>query len=463
MQQDRRDEYDEGTTMTSSATIDVQREPRRVQTTYLVLMLLNTLAASLIWGINTLFLLDAGLSNTEAFAANAFFTAGMVLFEVPTGMVADTWGRRASYLVGSLTLAVTTLLYLAAWQAHAPFWVWAVTSLLLGLGFTFFSGATEAWLVDALKATGFTGTLESVFAKGQIVGGAAMLAGSVAGGLIAQSANLGVPYMLRAVILGATFVVAFLLMKDLGFAPSRGRRPLPYMKGLLGASVRHGLGNRPVRWVMLAAPFSGGVGIYAFYAMQPYLLELYGDEQAYGVAGLAAAIVAGAQIVGGLLVPHIGRVFRRRTTVLATGVGASALVLLLIAGTTSFWTAVGLLVVWGLIFAATAPVLQAYLNGLIPSEQRATVLSFASLMGSSGGVVFQPVLGKAADAWSYSASYLVASALQLVALPLMVLARRENPESDPIETSGATSRMTSRERGRADQVPAGSTAECGTC
>ena len=71
-------------------------------------MLGNTLAASLIWGINTIFLLDAGLSNLEAFAANAFFTAGMVLFEVPTGIVADMWGRRISFLLGTVTLAVTT-------------------------------------------------------------------------------------------------------------------------------------------------------------------------------------------------------------------------------------------------------------------------------------------------------------------------------------------------------------------
>ena len=60
-------------------------------------MLGNTLAASLIWGINTIFLLDAGLSNLEAFAANAFFSAGMVLFEVPTGIVADR--RRAARLL----------------------------------------------------------------------------------------------------------------------------------------------------------------------------------------------------------------------------------------------------------------------------------------------------------------------------------------------------------------------------
>src|SRR6478672_8120752 len=175
--------------------------PRTIQRTYLLLMLGNTLAASLIWGINTIFLLDAGLSNLEAFAANAFFTAGMVLFEVPTGVVADTVGRRASYLLGTLTLAGSTLLYVALWQIEAAFWAWAIVSILIGLGFTFFSGAVEAWLVDALTATGFTGELESVFARGQIVGGGAMLTGSVAGGFIARETSLGVPFVLRGVVL----------------------------------------------------------------------------------------------------------------------------------------------------------------------------------------------------------------------------------------------------------------------
>src|SRR5688500_16140119 len=165
---------------------------RKIQKIYLHLLLLHTLAASFIWGINTLFLLDAGLTNTEAFAAYAFFTAGMVIFEVPTGVVADTRGRRTSYLLGTLTLAVSTLLYLLLWRVSAPFWAWAITSALLGLGFTFFSGAVEAWLVDALTFSGYTrdgGTLESVFAKGEIVEGIAMLGGSVAGGLIAQTTS----------------------------------------------------------------------------------------------------------------------------------------------------------------------------------------------------------------------------------------------------------------------------------
>jgi MFS family permease len=412
-------------------------EPRTVQRVYLVLMLFNTLAASFIWGINTLFLLDAGLSSTAAFGANALFTAGMVAFEVPTGVVADTWGRRVSYLLGAVTLAVSTVLYWMAWHAHAPFWAWAATSVLLGLGFTFFSGATEAWLVDALKFTGFKGSLESVFAKGQIVSGAAMLSGSVLGGLVAQWTDLGVPYILRALALVVTFVVAFLYMRDWGFVPKSGSHPVREMRHVLRSSVRYGLGNPPVRWMMLAAPFSFGVGIYAFYAMQPYLLELYGNEQAYSIAGLAAAIIAGAEIAGGMAAPRIRLLFRRRTSALLAGLLVEVALLALLGLTTAFWVAVGLLVLWGLSGAATLPIRQAYVNGLIPSEQRATVLSFDNLLGSSGGVVIQPVLGKVADASSYAASYLVAAAVQLAAAPFLALARQTRASSDPVEAEPA--------------------------
>src|SRR5690606_38583999 len=98
----------------------------------------------------------------------------------------------------------STLLYLLMWDLHAPLLGWAVASILLGLGFTFFSGATEAWLVDALSATGFSGNLESVFGRAQVVSGFAMLVGTVLGGVIAQLTDLGVPYIVRAAMLGVT-------------------------------------------------------------------------------------------------------------------------------------------------------------------------------------------------------------------------------------------------------------------
>jgi MFS family permease len=413
----------------------------QVQRVYLLLTLLTTLAASFIWGVNTLFLLDAGLNNTEAFAANAFFSIGMVIFEVPTGVVADTRGRRFSFMLGAGTLLLSTVLYLAMWQIEAPFIGWALASILLGLGFTFFSGATEAWLVDALGATGFTGNLETVFGRGQTIGGIAMLSGSVLGGIVAQLTNLGVPYVLRAIMLGVALLAAFWFMRDLGFKPKTDVSTREAMADITRGSIDGGLRNRPVRWMMLAAPFTGGIGIYAFYAMQPYLLELYGDPTAYSIAGLAAAIVAGAQIVGGLSVPIVRRFFSLRTNAIFLAVALESIILGAIAvvgfnmdslGITAFYLAIALLVLWALLSAVAGPIRQAFLNGVIASEQRATVLSFDSLMSSLGGVVAQPALGRVADVSGYAASYLVSGVVSAVALPFIFLARREQAPSDPI-------------------------------
>ncbi len=391
------------------------------------------MATSFIWGINTIFLLDAGLSNFEAFLANAFFSAGYVIFEVPTGIIADTYGRRLSYLLGALTLAISTALYLYMWQIQGPFWGWAVSSILLGLGYTFFSGATEAWLVDALHATNFKGSLDSVFAKAQIVGGAAMLTGSITGGLIAQFSNLGVPYILRSAVLLLNFATAFFLMQDLGFKPSRPKNPINEMRKIFTKSVDLGIKNPPVRWIMLTAPFATGVSFYIFYALQPFLLELYGDEKAYAIAGLIAALTGFSQIAGGIAASRIRKLFSKRTTAIFTGTFLTGLILVLVSLANNFWVAIALIFVWGLLFAAIGPIRQAYLNGIIPSEQRATVLSFDSLLGSSGAVVIQPALGKAADVYGYPMSYGLSSIFQWAALPFIYLSRRQNPKSDPIE------------------------------
>jgi MFS family permease len=411
--------------------------PRAIQRTYLTLMLGNTLAASFIWGINTIFLLDAGLSNLEAFAANAFFTGGMVIFEVPTGIVADTIGRRTSYLLGTITLSIASLLYVMLWQIEAAFWAWALISLALGLGFTFFSGAVEAWLVDALTATGYTGHLETVFGRGQIVTGVGMLTGSVAGGFIAQQFSLGVPFVLRGAILILMFGAAFRLMHDVGFTPEKGGRPLAEMRKIASNSIDYGWRVPAVKWLMVEALFTGGVGIYSFYALQPYLLELYGDPHAYEIAGLAAAIVAGAQILGGVAAPWIRGLFQRRTSALLVMAGIGVLTLALIGTIQNFWAVIGLTTVWGLLFAATMPIRQTYINGMIPSRQRATILSFDSMMGSSGGVWAQPILGRAADVWGYGSSYLLSAGIAAFALPSIALSRRQNAPADTVEITEA--------------------------
>jgi len=152
------------------------------------------------------------------------------------------------------------------------------------------------------------------------------------------------------------------------------------------------------------------------------LLELYGDKKAYAVAGFVAAIAALAQIAGGFLTPYLRRIFTRRTTAIFYGVLVSALAILAASFLNNFYIALVLIFVWGLMFAALMPITQAYLNALIPSKERATILSFNSLMGPTGGIVIQSALGKAADIWNYSTSFAIASFIQMGALPFIWLA-----------------------------------------
>ncbi|MFC7430621.1 MULTISPECIES: MFS transporter [unclassified Agrococcus] len=406
--------------------------PRAIQATYLALTGSTTLATSMIWGINTIFLLDAGLSNLEAFAANAFYTVGLLLFEIPTGVVADLRGRRLSFLLGSAVLAASTALYVLLWVWESPFWAWAAASVLLGFGYTFFSGAMEAWVVDALRSAGYRGELDGVFGRAQAASGAAMLVGSVLGGVLAQLVGLWLPFALRSLLLVASLVAAAIWMHDLGFTPMRARAGTA-MRQLLRVSVDVGLRDGRLRWLMLAGPFVGGSMGYVFYAAQPYLLELYGDPRAYALAGIVAALVAAAQIVGGMLAAPLRRVVRLRTSLMLGALVVSTLALVVAGVTSSFWVAVAMLAVWGLALSALMPVRRAYLNACIPSQQRATVLSFDSLLGSIGGFV-QPAFGRAADLQGYGVTIVASSVLQALAIPFVVAARRRR---DPVDAGEA--------------------------
>jgi MFS family permease len=124
--------------------------------------------------------------------------------------------------------------------------------------------------------------------------------------------------------------------------------------------------------------------------------------------------------------------FSRRTHALILGGILNVILLGLIGLTTNFVIALVLITAWCLVLAISAPLRQAFVNGLIPSGQRATVLSFDALMGSAGGVLAQPALGRAADVFGYATSYVIAAGIQAFAVPFIVLARLQKAASDPM-------------------------------
>lgn len=402
----------------------------RVRRVYYTLNALFTLSASLIWGVNTLFLLAAGLDIFWVMVTNAAFSASQILFEVPTGVIADTVGRRVSFLIGIAALIFSTLGYVGT-----AFFGWGlagfvVFSVLLGFGFTCQTGAVDAWLVDALDASGHVGGKESVFARSGMLTGAAMLVGTAGGGLLGQI-DLALPYLVRSGLLVVAWAVTFVAMHEIGFEP----RPLRLVsfagesRKILRAGVDHGWRHPVIRPLLFTSLLGGFLGWYLFYAAQPYALELLGRGDLVWVAGLVTALFAVSSIAGNSLVSRISRSRwgRRPARVLtvtalvmalsATGLGLTGL-LYREPAVAPFAVMVTLLLASGVCFGITTPVRQAFLNNHIPSAQRATVLSFDSFFGDIGAVVGQTGLGYAGKALGLAAAYAVGGVIDFLNVPL---------------------------------------------
>src|SRR5438477_10934749 len=404
----------------------------RIIRTYFAITGLFNLAMSLIWGIDTLFKMGAGLDIQQVLLTNAAFTLGSMVFEVPTGVVADTVGRRVSLLLCLVTLFVTTLLYVAiAWRGGG-FWAFMWVSVFLGLGYTFYTGAVDAWLVDALKASGYDEPLERVFSRGQMLFGAAMLVGTIGGGLLGQI-RLDIPYLVRAALVVPLFVLAWRRMPELGFTPRalELKRVPAELRRVFVEGLRHGLSNPVIRPVMLASLVSMSFMIFGYYSWQRYFLDLLGRDLVW-VDGVVSALVGLSLIVGNALVAPLSRVVRTRTGLLMVSAGAQAVLAVACGLITNFFAVVSLYLVYGVAIGVAMPVKQAYLNAHIPSAQRATIISLDSMFASSGGVLGQTAWGWVARTRSIGTAWAWSGLTLLLGIPLYWMARRRDRTLDVI-------------------------------
>jgi MFS family permease len=263
-----------------------------------------------------------------------------------------------------------------------------------------------------------------------------MLIGTVGGGFLGNL-DLAFPYVVRALLLAIVGGWAYLYMHDIGYTPRAiARSAIPAeMRKVAQESITYGWQQRPVRLIMIVTFIQGLYGIWGFYATQPYFLDLLGQPDAVWVSGVVAALVSCVGIFGNWLVNRYMNRFRFRTTILiATSVvfTASTIAVGLVH---SFWLAVPLFLLGSLMFDIFMPIKQAYLHQSIPSAQRATVISFDSMMGSAGGVVGQTGLGYVAREYGIGPGFVVGGAATLVAIPILLMLRRLGDRADHIKSS----------------------------
>ncbi|HEX2266782.1 MAG TPA: MFS transporter, partial [Actinomycetota bacterium] len=315
---------------------------------------------------------------------------------------------------------------------HGGLLLFSLAGVILGLGYTFYSGAVEAWLVDALKATGYRRELDRVFARAGVVSNIATLVGTVSGGVLGQL-DLSIPYLVRTGLIVLALAVGFRTMHDIGFTPRtlQFRGIAGEMRKVARAGMTYGWRAPAVRLLVMESFIVWSFWAWAWYAWQPYFLDLYG-QNAIWLSGLIAALFSVASIAGNTLVGRIAKPGRRRTTIL---LGASAAITATMVATgaiQSFWITVPVFLLGAVAGGVLQPVRQTYLHQSIPTSERATLVSFDSLVGAVGSVGGQAGLGYLSQERSVPAGFVVGGLATVLALPIFSRLRARNEPADRI-------------------------------
>ena len=345
-----------------------------------------------------LFLAGRGLSFTEITLLNTVYSGTLILFEVPTGVLADRWGRKRAMVLGSLMMAGGCLL---DYVGHS-FLLFAAGEGLLALGMTLSSGADSAYLFDLLRDAG----RESEYRRREGAASAAKLVGAAlalaAGGWLART-SLSATYLVTAGVCVVASVAAALLRE------SRARTG--FGKGVtqqIVHSARTVITHKPLAFAVL---FSTLVFVLvrtsSLYVQQPYLTSAGFGVASVGVvmAGLSIVAAWGAHRIDGLR-----KLFGERG--LLWGVPATLALSYLVLGR---WTAtwgVSLLLVQSLLNGVYSPLSKELLNReIVDSSQRATVLSVESAVRRLAFGMFAPLAGVLVDGYGWRAGLWCTAAL----------------------------------------------------
>lgn len=370
-----------------------------------------------------------GFSMTEVVLLDLPFWVGKFLFEIPTGVVADKFGRRVSLAIG----AVMSSLIWMVFALSGSFWVLALAQLVGALAATFQSGADEALLFESLRAVGREQDYARISARAGAVGTLSSMLAGLAVGLIAAT-NLVLPVVLTSLLTALTLIPILGMQETVGKAdpqpvdskpagPTNEDPPAVAEDSYLSI-VRQALaalrGQAILRWAAAYLVLLGCVSFYAVTFLQPYTLEV-----GLPVAALGPVMVAvqGMSVAGALAVPLAQRVLGSRT--LLFGVPLLLVPGLVLIGLAPGWPVLAIAALLSFLFSLTQPILLTVLQSRVSNQARATLLSIQSLLSTVFLTFTEPPLGISADRFGVASAYLwMAGLVAIFLIPLLLRGRR---------------------------------------
>jgi MFS family permease len=395
---------------------------RTERTYYLVYGLYNS-AWSFLGPVYALFLLSRGLDLFQLNLVLATFLISSFLFEVPTGAVADVFGRKVSFLASCAVRAVAFALY--AVSDSFPEFLFA--EFVDAVGMTLATGALDAWAVDGMRAEGDRRSVDRFFAKAQMLARTLMILSGLLGGYVA-SYDLRLPWIVGSLGFAATGIIAAVLMRET-VRPAGAASSRRSLRQTLSAGVETVRGQ-PVAQLLCLLTMATGFAVMPVYQLwQPRMRDLAGGVW---VMGWIWAFLSLSSVIGSAVIPRLLRRFSRQH-VLAVAALWRALSVGVAALAVGFFPAVTGLLLQEMAFGFSEPLLQAWMNEQVDDEQRATVLSVRSMAFTLGGSAGLVVLGLVALGSAIPAAWLCSAVIIGLTVPgyllLGRLAQRRGPAS----------------------------------
>jgi MFS family permease len=345
-----------------------------------------------------------GFSLIEITTLDSLFFLVAVVAELPTGVIADRFGRKFSLLCGSITLSVAVLVFGLA----ESYVVVLLSYVFWGTASAFQSGADSALLYDSMREAGRTSEYTQVQGRLNAVGFAGGLAGGLIGAPLAAATNLAVPVLASAGLAALTIGVALSLRE-----PPRADRERDSYAAIFRASLGQPRRDAGTRYALIFSALAAGTTFTVF--SQPFLIE---HDVDVGLLGLLNMPLRLASIAGALAAYRLaGRLGDWRFFAFTPLLGGLSLFGL--AG----WDAVyafAFFVPLSLTGPMRGPVMVRYLNDRTPSSIRASVLSLRNLAISAGMLAVEPVAGYLAESYGLRVAFAALGLVCVAGLSLVL-------------------------------------------
>jgi MFS family permease len=340
-----------------------------------------------IGGVLVPFFLDWGrISFTQVMILQSWFMFSIFLFEIPTGTIADYFGRKQSLLLAMVVNIIAALIY----GSIPNFFAFMLGETLWAISVALVSGADEALVYDTLKIAGEAKMSKKVFGRSESFHLAGLMVAAPVGSVMASQLGLNVPMLMLAVPMSIAFIIGLTFKEPrISSRPKRKR----YWE-IIATGIKTFRGDRILKVLALDMIFIGTVGYFMIWLYQPMLTQA-------GVAIIYFGIVNSAFVFSEILIMNnferIENILgsKRRLIFFSSAITGMMFIL---GGLTTFIPLVLLAILVGGGFSLSRkPLFSSYMNKYIPSEQRATVMSTISMLQRLSIAVVNPFVGYLAE------------------------------------------------------------------